>query len=237
MFEQPRSQKRFDKYLAKAESKRNTMLLRGNFSLETEVGRLAIVVSKVADHHSAAEHHRSKKEMDYDDHLRWQIEIFEEEAELIKSQQTVLGKEARIYSATNYNLKYIFANETISDVTLIGHGSINTIWCNDPKRNFDWRSVSAATTHLKTGRIEQRMCGHFPAEKGMNLPFGTFAVVSLGQVYAATGRMLPNTIPENTVFDPVFQDEIPLRQQIVDLNEKYSIGFIQDRILSRSRVH
>jgi len=212
----------FEKNLSKANKKRAEMLADRMFSVESGMGRLAIVVSDRADHFNAVQRSNNLG-ISYSEYLRMQIRGFEAESERIKAER---GSQhelvARLY-ATDTNFSNIFSNPLYSDVVLIGHGSISSIWTRGEKKNFDWQNVSKMATHLKRGVVEQRMCGAFPLADGMNVPLGTFAVSQLSNLRAATGMYIADDDPGDAVFTPVYNDREGLMYQIQNLNQVHRV--------------
>lgn len=210
----------FDRRLKSANEKREKLATRGEFSLPSEMGRLAIVVSDRPNYMSAGNASRQFG-ISYEDYIRQEIESFEKEAERIKNDRGANYESVIRLYATDENLGYVFRNRTISDVVVIGHGSINSIWSRGAERYYDWVQASNASNHLKLGVIEQRMCGGFPMSDGRNAPLGSFVVRTLSNVWAAVGVDVPDSDPGEGLFQPVFNDDNALISQIHSLNKQH----------------
>jgi hypothetical protein len=118
------------------------------------------------------------------------------------------------------DIGFHLADRDVSDLVLIGHGSISCFWTDGKSRNYDWRDVSKSANHLKTGIIEQRICGHLPEKVKLHVPLGTFALANLENLYAAPGKQLPDDQdPGDAVMERVYSNHIPLLDQIRHLNE------------------
>ena len=202
-----RSLPRTLKDVDKAALKREKLLETGELSLPSKVGKLSIVVSTAPDFKSRL----TSEEQRY---------YFLEEAEIIKEQRA--GQYGGIVirpRAVSNDIKIEFADNEVSDIIFIGHGSIGAIWADGNGGKFDWRQVSKATTHLKQGKIEQRMCGNFPLD--YDVPLGTFAVESLRNIIAAPNIAVPDAHPPDSLFQEIFNDTDGVRYQINALNERY----------------
>lgn len=216
-----RSHNRLLKDIKKASDRREKQLQDGRLSLPSGAGMLAIIASNAPDF-------RSKLSPEQ------QMKAFMEEAEMLQAERTFQHQQVKIRRrAVVQDLRLDFADPEVTDIILTGHGSISALWAAGGK-NFDWRIVSKATSYLKQGRIEQRMCGNFPSEKiqidgetketlphKYSVPLGTFAVSRLSNVIAAPGMHIPDEYPPSDLFRPVFNDEVGAPEQIQALNERY----------------
>lgn len=96
------------------------------------------------------------------------------------------NRKARFYdSLTRATMSRILLDEAISDVVLIGHGSLSSIYL-DSGELYDWQDVSRATTHLKKGVFMQRFCGN--NLRTTSIPLGLFSVSSHSNVIAPLDR-------------------------------------------------
>jgi len=204
---QSRSAKRLRKQLVAAIEKRER-LLQEPFSLESELGKLVIVVSSAADLKSQTPPDK-------------QYATFIDEAERLKAERGSRHAAVEIKpKAFPMDISFDLADRDVSDLIFIGHGSISNFWTDGQRRNYDWRDVSKGASHLKTGVIEQRICGHLPEEVKLHVPLGTFALANLENLYAAPGKQLPDDQdPGDAVMERVYSNHIPLLDQIQHLNE------------------
>lgn len=156
-----RSERRLYRDIETASQRRQTLLDDGKLSLASGAGKLVIFVSSApafgAAHLEPREQHRA----------------FLKEAYILKEIKASQHQEAVVRpKAVITDIKLDFADPEVTDITLIGHGCISSVWTEGGK-NFDWRSASKATGYLKQGKIEQRMCGNLPANK-VKLDSGEF---------------------------------------------------------------
>lgn len=203
-----RSIQRAQKRVAKAVERREDLLDRGKLSLSSGQGVLSIIVSGAPDYKT-----KMTPEQQYS--------CFREEAERLSADRAKEHQAVRIIPrAFPMDIKMELANEEVTDITLIGHGSIGDFWVDGRNKHFGWGDISKAASHLKQGVFEQRTCGNFPLS--YNVPLGTFAVASLGNLRAAPNIIVPNNNPPENLFRPVFNDVDGLRQQIEALNQQYT---------------
>lgn len=217
-----RSHKRLLKDIQKASEKREHLLETGKTSLPSGLGKLAIIVSRAPDYHSKL----SPKE---------QYAAFLEEAERLQQERSKDHQQVTLSPmAVISDIKVNFGDYDVTDIMLIGHGSIGCIWAEDG-RYFDWRDAARAASFLKQGRIEQRMCGNLPSKKGKvgdieveelphkySVALGTFAVTNLENVVAAVGRKVPDVNPSDELFQPVYLNHgTTAPEAISTLNQVY----------------
>jgi hypothetical protein len=220
---QNRSERRLNKDIETASQRRQNLLDDDHLSLASGAGKLAIIVSSAPAFGSA---HLGPKE---------QHKAFLEEAYNLRDTRAHLHQGVVVRPrAVLLDMKVDFADREITDIVLIGHGCINALWTEGGK-SFDWRIASKATSYLKQGKIEQRMCGNLPANKLIldsgelieelphrySVPLGTFAVSKLTNVIAAPGLVLPDVKPNEELFKPTFiADNDPIAQ-ITIFNENF----------------
>lgn len=203
-----RSLKRTHKRIAKAAARRDDLLEKGKLSLPSGQGILSIIVSGDADHKTnlspAAQHKH-----------------FMEEAERLRAERQSQHQHVNIQPrAVALDIGFDLADKEVTDIIMIGHGSIGALWLDGGKGKLDWEKVVKKTAFLKRGKFEQRMCGNFPLD--YNVPLGTFAVESLSSVIASPNIIVPNIHPDDSLFIPIYNDVDGLRQQIGALNDKYN---------------
>jgi hypothetical protein len=216
-----RSQKRLIKDIAKLSERRERLLDKGKLSLPSGEGLLAIIVSRVPDYHSELS-------------PREQHKAFLEEAERIGQERSKdhHAVAVRPMPATA-SMRMDFADPEITDIILIGHGSIGCLWV-DGGRYFDWHMAAKAAHTLKQGRIEQRMCGNLPPKTGKtrdmkaesiphkySVALGTFAVSNLGNVLAAAGREVSEINPPDELFQPIYTSHGTAPEEIEAFNQMY----------------
>ena len=201
-----RSLKRTQNHIAKASLRRQDLLDKQKLSLPSGDGVLSIIVSKSADQKATTIPEE-------------QYKAFIEEAERLAHEREQSHQEVRIRPfAVPLDIKMELASPEVTDVIMIGHGSIGCLW-TDGGGYLGWKEVAKATNYLKQGRIEQRMCGSFPLQ--YNIPLGTFAVTSLSNVWAAPNLVVPDVNPADELFRPIYNDSDGVRKQIEALNEAY----------------
>lgn len=79
----------------------------------------------------------------------------------------------------------ILSDQAVSDVVLIGHGSLSSVYLDDGK-TYNWHDVALAATHLKKGVIIQRFCSN--NLRKLSVPLGTFAASEHSNVIATVDR-------------------------------------------------
>lgn len=202
-----RSEKRLHKRLARAAQERKHRLEAGQLSLESGSGKLAIIVSGKKNPKSIY----ASKGRD-----TW---FFRLEAERLARERAGDHQEVVIRTgAIAGEMTADFANPEITDIILIGHGTISSI-PTDSKGYFTWWDAAKAATNLKQGKIEQRMCGNFPPDIPYHVPLGTFAVSDLANVVAAPGKVIPDCNPADELFHSVYAGSSDAVGQIQALNE------------------
>jgi hypothetical protein len=194
-----RSNRRFEKAVDSAVARRERLLAKGLLSVVD--GRVDIHISSVPDNKNT---NLSPEE---------QIRVFNEEGEQIADgyQSSRVVRHASAVAITDS----LIDPET-SGIVFIGHGNIGSFWVSGGV--FGWQDVASTTTPLKTGVIEQRMCGHFPRRTAA---LGTFAVSELNLVIAATGEFVDDVAPDSSLFVPVYDASVDLREQIRALNDEH----------------
>lgn len=218
-----RSEQRLLKRIDKASARREALLQDGKLSLPSGLGKLAIIVSRSPDDGAGR---LAPKEQ----HM-----AFLKEADDLKEHRQGLHQEVVVRPiAVMEDMKLDFADPEVTDIMLIGHGSINAMW-TDGGRSFDWEVASKAASYLKQGKIEQRMCGNLPSKKlqfssgkyveelphGYSVPLGTFAVSDLRNVIAAPGIVVPDMNPSSELFMPIFSADTNAAKQVADFNAEF----------------
>jgi hypothetical protein len=212
-----RGQSKFVELLEMSSNRREQLLASEKFSLPSTYGQLSIIVSGAR---GKIKNEQLSQEEQYD--------RFIEEAERIKEKRERAGLYAGIVIRPRGTVEQIeadFGSPEISDIMFVGHGCISRIWTEKSNgiRDYNWSRAAQATTHLKQGKIEQGMCGHFPRIQETSVPLGTFTVARLSSVEAAPGAILPipDGSPREHFFAPLFNDNDNAIEQIHALNDQY----------------
>jgi hypothetical protein len=201
-----RSVKKIRRVVRKEQQRRDRLLDEGKLSLPRGTGKLIIVASPAADFRLKLSPEK-------------QHEIFCEEAERLAEERaaqhdTVEIRRKAIMGDINIDL----ADPEVTDIALIGHGTISDFWANHG-RHFNWLDAAKATrSHLKQGVVEQRMCGNFSTRTRYSVPLGTFAVSNLENVVAALGQKLPEHDPPEELFRPIYDNSRDLLEQVDQMN-------------------
>lgn len=212
--EDSKTYRRLHKRVVKAAAARERKLDSGKLSVPSGLGRLSIIVSSRATWPTMMDEDRVREE--HQDRL--------EEAERLREER--IGQFAEIVirpRAFIRDLKMDFANPDVSDICLIGHGTINGLLTNSNGKYFSWEDAARSAGHLKQGRIEQRMCGTFPTDLRYPVALGTFAVSHVSNVIAAVGVAveLPGGKSRDHLFTPIYNEEEHIIDQIERLNERH----------------
>ena len=216
-----RSHRRLLRDIQRATDRRERLLEEDKVSLPSGMGKLAIIVSRVSDYRS--------KLTAQEQHQAFLDEAERLEQERSKNHQLVDLRRIAVVS----DIKMIFADREVTDMILIGHGSLGCLWA-DGGRYFDWHDAAKSASYLKQGRIEQRMCGNLPPKDGKvsetgleGLPhkyavaLGTFAVTDLTNVLAAAGREVQEVDPPDDIFQPIYSGLGTVSENIHALNQRY----------------
>lgn len=174
----------------------------GRLSLPSGMGKLAIFPSN----YTTSKSNVSEKD---------QRDGFRVEAEMLAEQRLGQHQEVQVHQAAyNGQIKAALRDPEVTDIIVIGHGSIGCFWADGFTKNFNWKDVAGATGSLKQGRFEQRTCGSF--RTAYNVPLGTFAVSQLENVIAAPGKNLPDLGVQDSAFVPVFQPGAETANDVID---------------------
>lgn len=146
----------------------------GKFSVSSEVGKTAILYCAVGID-------------DYEEEL----EAFQDEAYHLADQVEAENKEALIvHDFTNDDMCDIAQDESVSDVIIIGNGTLSSVETSDGM--LGWKNIAKMSQHLKTGSFIQRQCGN--TQYNFSPPLGTFLMSRHDRIYAAFGHILPVTL-------------------------------------------
>lgn len=152
------------------------------YSLPSEVGGLAVICSYYTDFNNDSTDRVSKQS------LR-DIKKFRNEGLKIAELAQKQGKQAEaILNANAIDVGNVLRDPTISDVVVIGHGCLSSVYMKDPRSAdtlYDWYDVALDTDHLKTGVFTQRFCGGL--RRKLPVPLGTFAMADHRNVLAPIG--------------------------------------------------
>ena len=195
--------------LDKAISRRNQLHFNGKFSVASGCGILAVIYSTAKTNYANSVQDEISKNS-----------ILEGRANMLADHY---GRDLSIVKvASSKNLKRVFRNPEISDVILIGPGSIGNMILSNGK-NYDWRDVSSDANHLKRGKIVQSICGKFQPGS-LSVPLTTFALADLTKLSAPLGQVINNLTPYNDELlkQPVYYSNDSVIEQIWQLNKRYN---------------
>lgn len=195
--------------LDRAQAERDEKLKDGKLSLPKGAGRLVIAVSNAVDNDDG---HFSPRE---------QIDIVQELAERLQEERGDEHQEVSIEPASELGLKMNLSDPEVTDLILVGHGSIGDYWTNGGG-HFNWRDAANATRRLKQGSIEQLTCGDFPSRDALHVPVGTFAVSDTTKLIGAPGVAVPD-IRDDDFFHPIYEVPLATVEDVVALNELYGV--------------
>ncbi len=203
-----RSQKRFEKNVKKAVDAREELLQKNKLSVARGAGKLVIVVAGRADWNSGVSEEDQKK-------------AFHEEADMLAEKSQPMHEKVEVVRKSNsLDLEMHLRDKEVSDLVLIGHGSIGDFWTDDGG-HFGWKDFSNNMNHLKQGNIVQRVCGHYALSTSVAL--GTFNVSDQRNVIAPVGKMIPDINPDESLFVPVYEKAHNTVEDILELTRKYHI--------------
>jgi hypothetical protein len=151
------------------------------YSVPPELGRTAILCS-FYDNVYRGDPEKAKLRAHRD------IKLFRKEALKIADLTIEEGGEVEVVlDAQVEDFEDTFKNPLISDVIVIGHGDLSTLWIRNPddEDRYDWQYVSEQSDHLKTGTFTQRQCGLY--NRDLAVPLGTFAMADHRSVIATPG--------------------------------------------------
>lgn len=204
---QPRSERRFEKDLAKAVGLHADKLANKKLSLPSGLGKLVIIVSNAPDNRDNIS-------------LADQKKAFNDEADRLAEEHRNSHQEVQVKRIANaQDLRMDLTDREVTDLTLIGHGSIGDFWMDDGG-HFGWQDVSESAKYLKQGKIFQRVCGHYALKT--SVATGTFGVSDQRNVLAPVGLKIPDVNPDESLFVPVYQQASNTVADILKLtNEGY----------------
>lgn len=137
-----------------------------------------------------------------------ELALFEEEAEELARRARAAGCAAAVVlKATRHDLDEMLRDASVSELYVIGNGSLSTLLLGE-RDYYDWVDVAEAATHLKAGRFVQRQCGGLT--RVVNVPMGLFAVLDQRLVRAALDpAFYPRSLddPVNAKVLPVFDHD------------------------------
>lgn len=167
---------------AEATDKWSQLRSERQFSVPPAVGRTAILYAQKGN---ASQGNRGPT-------MSEQTAYFLQEAKEIQASLRAERREAEITELGSGVFKNVMQDREISDIVVIGHGTLSTV-SNKPSRraysgnsSIDWYDLAQLTTHLKLGSFTQRMCGQ--SKRALSVPFGLFAVSDHSHVIAAVGQ-------------------------------------------------
>jgi len=203
-----RRAKHFHNKLDNAVENRLRKFEQGKLSLPSGAGRLVIVASQAIDLRAPIDESEQRRHVN-------------ELADRLAAERAHLHQEvvvARHVAPLVMNMDLV--DPTVTDMILIGHGSIGNFWGENGVR-IDWQDVNEAMSKrgvLKQGSIEQRTCGHFAVNTAV--PWGTFAVSDQRNLVAATGVPVDD-IRDDTMFKPIYDKPHNTVEDIIALNQRH----------------
>lgn len=198
----------------RALDKWNSLHLGNKYSLESGVGRVAILCSYFTDIYGILH------STDVSKHKKQVIDNFRQEANDIKGILKIIGLESTVfYDVKRQDINEVVNDSTYSDVVIIGNGTLTSLFINDKNDNiYDWQDISENSKHLKLGAFIQRQCGNYCLDS-IAVPMGLFLMSEHQNIYAAVNK----TFNPKTLFDlenkyiksvteksPLLYDEIKL---------------------------
>lgn len=212
---QRKSTIRFEKNLMGAIEKRDDLLQKQRLSVASGSGKVAIL-------YSTARIHATVTDLD---HVK-QNQVFIDEAHGIR--EVYGGRDnAFVQIATGASMRDALTDKEVSDIVIIGHGTIGNLKIPNGK-NFDWLDVSYNANHLKAGKIIQRVCGHFRPD-GLSVPLGTFALSDITNLRAPVGVPIEDVNPDESLIDQqVYAFNSDLAAQIQELNMTFAPNKLQN---------
>ncbi len=118
-------------------------------------------------------------------------EEFRDEALALADRLRMIGRNVTVGLDARFNdINQVIRDPDISDVHLIGHGTLSSISVRptliSSNSYYTWFNASLDANHLKQGVFAQRMCGVI--KRGFSPPLGLFVVRRHDQVLAAVGE-------------------------------------------------
>lgn len=165
----------------------------GQFSVPTEMGKVAILCS----HWSNLSGKQKRKE----------VKQLAQEADDVAEQLRGADRYATVLQNTTCSdLVEAVQDPEVSDLILVGHGSFSSFSLPAASGigRFGWKDAAEVTTHLKTGCVVQRTCGLYSQRPAV--PLGLFVVNNPSNVWAAGGKFFePKDIddPINDLLQPI----------------------------------
>ena len=200
-----KSERRFHRDVNRAVENRNKKLESGRISLPYGMGKMVIVVSNNFDHRSELTPEQQSK-------------AFHDEADRIKEANLSVHQGVEIRRrAEPLDLAMDLTDKEVTDLTLIGHGSISDFW-TESGGHFGWRDFDRHTKYLKQGKITQRVCGHYAVSD--SVASGTFAVTDQTNVIAPVGLRIPDINPPENLFVPVYDKSDLSAEEIIALTKE-----------------
>lgn len=157
---------------------------------------------------------------DLDPGVRDRFPVFAKDALNICDKLHEQGKKVSLsLDTTRSDFAAAIKDETISDIVVIGNGTLGRVFIPAPDKRIGWGHVGRMTEHLKTGRFIQRLCGGTP--DALNVPLGILAARSHSSVLAPIQKYFtPNSADHrhNKLIVPVTDKE---RMSLADIKESF----------------
>jgi hypothetical protein len=167
------------------------------YSLPSHLGRVAIFAANYA--------------VDEGDEIGIEDrETFEAEALSYVERFEAVQPDRSLYvpAITAESVSEVLMDESVNSMVFIGHGNFSAIQADDGTY-IDWRFISGNTTHLKTGFLLQRFCGHYV--RRVAVPFGLFAMAFPPRVLAPVGEFFGPEIYDEHERDKIIEEENKIR--------------------------
>jgi hypothetical protein len=183
------------------------LMSAGSLSVPVGEGIFAVVISTVANNCSVSDTEAAA--------------LLAEGAAITHSVSSTGTTVEKILSPTKADLDRILQDPKYSGLCLIGEGSVGNFYVAPDHQSlnvgkpYDYRRVAEQTTHLKRGKIYQRMCS---VAGRSDVPWGLFAATSLGNILIA---QTPFFVPQELHTRPE-QGLMPLTEIVGESSISYA---------------
>lgn len=167
------------------------------YSLPSHLGRVAIFAANYA--------------LDEGDEIGIEDrETFEAEALSYVERFEAVQPDRSLYvpAITAESVSEVLKDESVNSMVFIGHGNFSAIKADDGTY-IDWEFIARNTTHLKTGFLLQRFCGHYVGRDAV--PFGLFAMAFPPRVLAPVGELFGPEFYGEHERDKIIEEENKIR--------------------------
>ena len=203
-----KNNRHFVHLLEKYSDRRQRLLEAGKLSLPSHEGCHMVIVSPAADYNSSLTPEQQKT-------------VFLTEGERIAEELTRLKRFGGVTLTRTVNdteFGMAIKDPEVSDITLIGHGSISALMMPQGV-SYDWQDVArAANTNLKQGVFMQRTCGNVYKRR---VPLATFMMADMTNYYGAIGVSVPEEHPSDELFVPLYTEATVAAHGLVTLMNQH----------------